>query len=118
MAAAVAVKMAHPSTVQIKEEPAEAPACASMDATRLSSNPAGKRAGVGQDGFVRPGGMAVPATSKMAPPSKVQVKEETVDSDMRIGWARYGQLFLRTKLPIANGDYSVNQLLILTIDVL
>uniref|UniRef100_A0A0E0HN54 Uncharacterized protein n=1 Tax=Oryza nivara TaxID=4536 RepID=A0A0E0HN54_ORYNI len=63
------------------EEPAEAPACASMDATRLSSNAAGKRAGVGQDGFVRPGGMAVPATAaKMAPPSKVQVKEEPVDS--------------------------------------
>ncbi|EEC84121.1 hypothetical protein OsI_30454 [Oryza sativa Indica Group] len=73
------------------EEPAEAPACASMDATRLSSNAAGKRAGVGQDGFVRPGGMAVPATAaKMAPPSKVQVKEEPVDSDMRTGWARYG----------------------------
>ncbi|BAD61097.1 hypothetical protein [Oryza sativa Japonica Group] len=68
------------------EEPAEAPACASMDATRLSSNAAGKRAGVGQDGFVRPGGMAVPAAAaKMAPPSKVQVKEEPVDSDMRTG---------------------------------
>ncbi len=101
------------------EEPAEAPACASMDATRLSSNAAGKRAGVGQDGFVRPGGMAVPAAAaKMAPPSKVQVKEEPVDSDMRTGWARYGQLFLRTKLPLVKGDYSVNQLLILTVDVL
>uniref|UniRef100_A0A0E0D3C4 CCHC-type domain-containing protein n=1 Tax=Oryza meridionalis TaxID=40149 RepID=A0A0E0D3C4_9ORYZ len=74
-----AAKMAPPSTVQVKEEPVEAAACASMEATRLSSNPAGKRAGVGQDEFVRPGGMAAPAAAKMAPASKVQVKEEPVE---------------------------------------
>ncbi|BAH92241.1 transcriptional regulator DEF1 [Oryza sativa Japonica Group] len=60
--------MAPPSTVQVKEEPVEAAACA--------SNTAGERAGVGQDGFVRPGGMAA---AKMASPSKVQVKEEPVE---------------------------------------
>uniref|UniRef100_A0A0E0KFY6 Uncharacterized protein n=1 Tax=Oryza punctata TaxID=4537 RepID=A0A0E0KFY6_ORYPU len=88
----MAAKMAPPSKVQVKEETVEvevspthlrgapglAAACASMDATRLS-NPAGKRTGVGQDGFVRPGGMAAPAAAKIAPPSKAQFKEEPVE---------------------------------------